>query len=246
MSSSETMLRYAVMIPNNIDLDELLVQYPLLNHVPNARDYLLYILKRIKSPNVIAESNNETIQSYTLINSVGLQKIVQHYASLLNWLIERGILESDNYYQVDAKPKGYRFTTSYCTALKQDFIRKKSLVKKLAEIDYQISIKKLDANKENNLHGNQYGYEPIWLRYKDVAKLLNLMPRIMKVNLIKHGLVSDDIKSHLESNHTKFFYYEEVWNKQGFYGAVLMINGDYINRVEEIALRFPQDFRKRR
>lgn len=234
---------YPVYIPKNIDLDELLVNYPLKKHVPNARDYILYILSRIKLPNTLQKLNNAAIKEpYTPINSMKLQKTVQHYSILLNWLIERGVIERDNHYRKDEKSKAYRYTDDYFIDKKQEFIRKKTLVSKLKEKDIKASSIGLDSSSSCDSKTTGYCYESLWSRYNFVAHLLGLKPLKMKAGLIKYELISRLINQHREANSDKLFYYKSVINKKGFGGDVLMINEDFIDKINTMALEYPLDF----
>ncbi|MGJ7030040.1 hypothetical protein [Niabella hirudinis] len=117
-------------IPANIDIDVLLVNHPI--NIPNAKDYLLYLMHLIHS--IPASSKNISIidtNGHTILNSTYLQNIVDNYRPLLDWLIDLHILQTDGSYIAKKKSMGYKFTPQYQVELKKVRITNKILVKKL-------------------------------------------------------------------------------------------------------------------
>lgn len=98
-------------IPANLDLDKLLSE-----HIPSIKNfkkqYLLYIIDLITT---IAANNKDLINTkgFIPINAALLQKKIRNYKEYINYLIESGIIETDNRYVSGEKSKGYKFTNHY-------------------------------------------------------------------------------------------------------------------------------------
>jgi len=235
-NSNTDVLQYSVFIPQNIELESLLLLYPLSN-VPNAKDYLLYILSIIKKQN-----------DFTLLNSTKLQRIADNYSPLLKWLIERGILIRDNSYKPDEKPKGYKFTSEYLTESKEEFISTRTLIKKLNREKDKANRKKTVGSNNQPLkiepeNGNPgYGYEAYWMRTREIAKPLNLNSNKIREGLIHFGLVSDRIYDHTEKSNDKMFYYEFAGKKNGNKYPSLRINNILIEKIKALAIEHPDWF----
>lgn len=221
---------YIVYIPHIINLDFLLAQYPLSIYVPNAKDYIHYLLSLVQVDYINIEN-----RPFTILYSKNLQTIVDNYSVLFRWLINRNIIEIDPYIK-KVKKQGYRFTESYCVYLKPVILGKRGFVAKL---------NRLNANISNQLNASDvtgYSYEPRWIRSDEVANMLNLKPRKMKQGLIRHAVVSTDIEGNLEPHPTRFFHYKQTVNRRGYIGNPLMINEDKLNIIRNLVIAFPLDF----
>ncbi|MBS1578300.1 MAG: hypothetical protein JST29_01515 [Bacteroidetes bacterium] len=103
-------------IPYNLDID-----WTLQNHPPLLggfkKEHLLYIVDLITS----IPAQNHALQlnnGYVPINAKLLQNKIVNYKFYLNYLIEKGIIETDNHYKLGVKSKGYRFCKEYATIIK--------------------------------------------------------------------------------------------------------------------------------
>lgn len=222
---------FPVRIPSNIYLDRLLQHYmpPVFNNrvIANAKDNMLYLLSMI--------GNNE---NFTLLFSTDLQEYVQHYAPLLTWLIERGIIERDNIYEKGTKPYGYRFTPLYHTILKEEKIVKRTLIKRILkakERSMQYNMQRL-----RTLAG-LYGYEPLWLTPRHFAMILDLKPNKMIAGLRTLGIINI---SHEDTDLGERIYKYDTIIVRGNYYSTLKLSQDALESVrllaEENPLLFPR------
>jgi hypothetical protein len=246
MNINDVPQEYVVNIPSNIDLDNLLLRYP--SDVKNAKDYLLYLLS-------IITRNGEYTQLHSLHK---LQKIVDNYRPLLNWLIERRIVEY-NRYVVGERARGFRFTRAYRGELKQEFIHRKTLIRKILlsqladAVDNDPPSQDLHPTTPHvELNTNQYPYmyglaggdlPPFkFLSSKVIASTLGLRPIKMTRALRELGLLpatKDFLNLHPYSR--KWFAYTVIDTPGGFQ-PILMIKRDAVNLILRLALEFPELF----
>lgn len=116
-------------IPENLDLDKHIMNYPLTNYefyISNGgklktkgvnllydRDRLLYVISLLS---IIPSHNKNNIfeDDYVPINSTLIRdRILKDYKCYLDYLINTGIIECDNLYIQNEKSYGYRFTKKY-------------------------------------------------------------------------------------------------------------------------------------
>ena len=117
---------WTLYIPEKVDIDGVLEGNP--PDFDYQRDCLMYILHLINS---IRQKKEEEENGYTPISSRLLQLKVKNYRSCLDYLIEQGIIESDNHYEKDVECKGYRFSNDYVSELKPVEITKQTLIKSI-------------------------------------------------------------------------------------------------------------------
>lgn len=122
-------------IPENLDLAQVL-----LDHPPDFQfhiDYFIHILHLITE---IPANNKDLLDAdsdFVPLNSTVLRKRIDVYHPYLNYLVERGILQTDNQYIVGEKSKGYRFSPTYQTAVTERTITKYTLIKKISHLQRQ-------------------------------------------------------------------------------------------------------------
>ena len=128
---------YFAMKPCNLDLDAHLSKYPVTDYMfvkdNNGvirsvtkyggvgsslrfdRDRLIYIIGLISS---IPAHNKDSINDagYVVINSKLIRNFFKDYLSYLHYLIQTGVLCSDNQYITGKKSIGYKFTEKYANA----------------------------------------------------------------------------------------------------------------------------------
>lgn len=119
------MLKY---IPSNLDIDKLLSDSP--PAFKYSRDNFIYILGLITE---IPAKTKGMLDKTTFIpiNAKILQKHVWNYRPYINYLLQHGIWETDNWYVKSEKSKGYRFTQTYQTRVRSIEITKHTLIKGL-------------------------------------------------------------------------------------------------------------------
>jgi len=116
-------MEYTFILPVNIDLDSIIEANP-VTHIHGFKKYkLMYVLHTLSD----IPSNNKDLckeDGYIPINAELLRnQIGREYDNYLTYLIDVGIVESDNYFSRPAhKSRGYRFTPPYQTSLKQETI----------------------------------------------------------------------------------------------------------------------------
>lgn len=123
-------------VPNNLDIDDLLKDYLFTKIAGFHRDNLYYILHLI---NEIPANKKDIItgDGYVPLNAILLRKWVRDYGKYISCLIELGVIETDGRYILNAKSKGYRYSTLYRTKLKKVLVTDLTLIKKLNE--WQVS-----------------------------------------------------------------------------------------------------------
>jgi hypothetical protein len=95
-------------IPDKIELDEILSQFP-PDYIENFdRDKLVYIISLIVSIPA-GNSDLEIPNGYVPIHSKTLQNSVRNYKDYFKYLCDRGILDTDNWYIPGKKSTGYKF-----------------------------------------------------------------------------------------------------------------------------------------
>ncbi|MDR2948833.1 MAG: hypothetical protein LBV71_06455 [Prevotella sp.] len=116
-------------IPENLDIDEHIEKYPLVNYrfylsdngklkakgsnIYYDKDRLLYVISLIT---IIPAHNKNNIfeDDYVPINSTLIRDfILKDYKNYLDYLIDTGVIECDNHYIKNEKSYGYRFTEKY-------------------------------------------------------------------------------------------------------------------------------------
>ena len=122
---------YFALIPSNLNFDEHIERYPLTNYrfrefngkisTINSnrnkiyyydKDRMLYILDLLS---IIPANNKDSISEdgFVSINSKTIRKYYKDYLSYIDYLIQTGILISDNHYEVDKKSIGYKYAPEY-------------------------------------------------------------------------------------------------------------------------------------
>lgn len=100
------------LIPEVLDVDQLISIRPPQMIEQFKRDYLLYIPHLLIS---IPATNKgmELKDGYVPIKASMLQSTIRNYKSYLTYLIQAGVIESDRRYKPGAKCIGYKFTAPY-------------------------------------------------------------------------------------------------------------------------------------
>lgn len=128
-----------VTIPENLDLPALVK-----THKPTFRlklDRCLYILNQIVEQFAYNRRLSNAIEEcpYVPLSSEMLIRHVRNYQYYLRYLVDVGVLDSDNWYEVGRKCKGYRYTEQYQTSLVTISISDKKIItrnlKRIKEIN---------------------------------------------------------------------------------------------------------------
>lgn len=124
---------HIVYIPENIDLEAVLHLHPV--NIANAKDYLAVIMDRIHYvPAHRKDSNLVDENGFVRLSSTILQSWCDNYRPLMQWLIDRNIIEERSSYSNNTKnpySKGYKFSSYYSVNLKEYQVTLGILVKKL-------------------------------------------------------------------------------------------------------------------
>ncbi|MFC4209553.1 hypothetical protein ACFOWA_00075 [Pedobacter lithocola] len=180
---SEIVNEIEVTIPAIIDLDSLLISYP--TGIANSKDYLLYILSRLRT-------KGDSAKAFTQISSSKLKKMVDNYSPLVNWLIQREVLEYDDSskYKISMKCKGYRYTSKFRhSIIKKETITLRTLLKKIHSSS-QANEFKIPQNTIS-IETNLYGYEPVWISSTQLASILNLRRNKMMKGFKELKIIED-------------------------------------------------------
>lgn len=98
-----------IYMPKNLDLEVQLKTTPpkFKYHIDNFK----YILNAIVSRKIILKAFLD--EEFTALNAKKLQKKIRAYNEYLAYLIDNGIIETDNQYIVGSKSRGYRIASEY-------------------------------------------------------------------------------------------------------------------------------------
>lgn len=115
-------------VPENFDIDELLRKYP-PDFDYKKKEYFIYLVHLVI--NTPTKQKKELLEEeyYVYLNSRLLERKCKNYNHCLKWLVDVGVLETDNWYIKGEKSKGYCFTKEYQTLPKPVAIRQRTLIK---------------------------------------------------------------------------------------------------------------------
>ncbi|MGP8216908.1 MAG: hypothetical protein ACLQQ4_15180 [Bacteroidia bacterium] len=115
-------------LPHNLDIDQVLQNNPPV--FPYQRDSFIHILSLLTE---IPAKKKELLngEGFIPLNSTILKTRVHNYAQYINYLLEEGIIETDNYYTPGDKSRGYRFAEQYRTLIEPTDISKYTLLKSI-------------------------------------------------------------------------------------------------------------------
>ncbi len=109
----------SILIPSNVDIRKLLVNHPpelasCVNNIHQQEDKVATILSLlVKAVARNMQMDGSDIDDYVPFSSTILDKYVRGYNYYLSYLLEMGLIETDNYYIPNEKSYGYRFTSAY-------------------------------------------------------------------------------------------------------------------------------------
>ena len=118
-----------VYIPNNLNIDEILEDYP-PQIKPFRKDFLLYVVSLIYHSIIYKKNLLERGEFVPLCSKV-LQLIRHDYKSYIDYLKDRDILISDGRYKVDTKCLGYFLNKKYRGGTSEFTLTDKNIIKKL-------------------------------------------------------------------------------------------------------------------
>lgn len=119
-------------IPENINIDELLEQFP--PSFSLERDKLVHLLSLLNEIPAYDHRKYEDAEGWIPINTTLVQKQgIRDFPKYRDWMIDTGIIETDNRYLVGVKSRCYRFTEKYQTIVRVEPIYKKTLIKALVK-----------------------------------------------------------------------------------------------------------------
>jgi hypothetical protein len=161
-------------IPIGLDLDAILEEHP-PTFKGFHKDNLLHILDLLYTIPA-RDWSTESSNGFVSINAKLLQKTIHQYKAHLNYLMEVGVVESDNQYFVGEKSKGFRLTSAYIRAsITSTVIHKTSLVKAITAL-----------NRPAYVTVKKYSYLHKWLNPSltiDVEGAIAYIERELVVNL---------------------------------------------------------------
>lgn len=157
---------YFAFIPENLDLNAYLSQYPLVDYgnfsqkdgvilsSKNLRfdkDKLIYLIGLISS---IPARNKDSIteNGYVIINASYLQGFFKDYVDYLDYLIGTGVFVSDNHYIPGVKSKGYKFGSEYESVdlKKYSYSRFEGKIEQIEESVYNEEVNEFEHNYLSN------------------------------------------------------------------------------------------------
>lgn len=111
-------------------LNSLLIELP--PEIDNfRRDKLLLLLSLINEAPVYNKRRGANKNGLSYLSSVFLRAYVHNYNEYLNYLIDNGIIETDNYYIPGKKSRGYKIADKYNGKVSLSLVYSPSLVKKI-------------------------------------------------------------------------------------------------------------------
>jgi hypothetical protein len=114
-NSKSINFRRELWIPENLGIDEIIEANRTANMSSNLKDEkLLYVIDAlIKSRANSWRELNESDSKFAPLSSVLLDLVIHNYKQYLDFLMQAGVIQSDNCYVVGEKCKGYCFTEEY-------------------------------------------------------------------------------------------------------------------------------------
>lgn len=105
-----------IIVPHNLDLNELLNQAPPQKFRPTS-DKLYYLVGLLTERQAIDRKILDEAKElpFVSLSSKLLKKKIHDYQKYLHYLVDSAVFECDNKYVVGGKAKGYRFTGQYRT-----------------------------------------------------------------------------------------------------------------------------------
>jgi hypothetical protein len=142
---------YKLYIPENLNIDELILKYPLPLGIH--KDQLVYILHLINSiPANINDFDFIRNRGFTPINKTALINRIHEYRKCLNYLIAYDIIEEGTSYIPGLYSKGIKFKPQYRAKVRPIWITKATLIKSITTRNYKtdsIAMEKLSFLKDN-------------------------------------------------------------------------------------------------
>ncbi len=130
-----------VYVPQNLDIDALINDFPKDRLKSFQRDKLLYILGLIS----LVPSRNKKLGydvGYIPINASLLRNNIKDHRVYLDYLIEKDVIQCDYHYIPNEKSYGYRFSQHYLTELVPYVIKRYSIRKLLNKLSTSHDFKK--------------------------------------------------------------------------------------------------------
>ena len=129
-------LKHIVYVPGNLDLDYLATIHPQpFNYKPNIEKIYAFIDLLLQT-RVSQEKMRFVFGDYSFIQSTKLKELFgDESKKMINWLIQSGVIKTDNRYIVKKKPKGYKLTDIYLSVRPvEKEIKKLTLIRKLIRV----------------------------------------------------------------------------------------------------------------
>jgi hypothetical protein len=121
---------YHQYIPQNLDIDKLLLKHPANFKID--RDKLIYLISLISEIKAFDHSKYEDNEGFIPLHSTKLQDAgIRDFPQYRDYLIAAGVWEADMQYVVGEKARGFRFSSCYEVPLKIESITKKTLIKNI-------------------------------------------------------------------------------------------------------------------
>ena len=216
------MERLKQFIPRIIDIDKIIIETPITNIKKFKRDHLIHIIHLLTEIPANKERFDEA-RGFVPINSQLLKKRIRNYQEYLQYLMDAKIIVSDNYYKVDYKSKGYRFTDEFISEVTN------------TNITDPILIQKINNDKENlSSTADAYPYltkhftEDLKYNYPDA---LNKLQEETENNIIGKVENPYEKRNYTFLNINRFtdqdFYYSVDNNIGRFHSNFTNMKGDY-------------------
>lgn len=147
-------------IPAALDIDKLLTTQPPANITNFKRDHLIYILDLITS---VPATNKglELINGFVPIKASILQSRVKNYRQYLDYLLQNGVILTDNRHIKGQKATGYKFAPIYSGIVKSVAVGDRQLIRSLKK-DYRLA----PAVERKYKHLTRWYNEQLGIRYE--------------------------------------------------------------------------------
>jgi hypothetical protein len=146
-------------IPANLDIDKLITDQPPMNIANFKKDHLIYILDLITS---IPATNKamELIDGFVPIHAAILQSRIKNYRQYFDYLLQAGVLLTDNRFIKGVKSIGYKFTPAYSGIVRPVDLRDRRFISSLRRDDRLTS-----SDARNYRHLTKWYTEHLGIRY---------------------------------------------------------------------------------
>lgn len=168
----EQNLSFTCYVPENFNIDELLVENPPdFAYHKDKFNYIIHLITEIPAKRKRDEDGHNFWEKvdypFTCINSTLLQSKIHDYKKYLNYLIDNEVLVCDNQYIKGQKSYGYKFSKEYQTDIKPIQLEKQVFIRRVLQF---VDVNYDSLNNSSRIislkNESSYGYLIKWFNEK--------------------------------------------------------------------------------